>query len=162
VRSRAPIEKILENTKQIARSSLSLWKNKTYSSKGSGATVGFQQNRVSHFYRKTIHQDKYYSPQPITAGLGLTPLKTKAKGQVPKPPQRSFASSNPSPSPMIPVTSSRCPSPGTSSRHSTPLHSYCFARPSYCNTMPRARTDPYRLLLRNWSSPRHAGLPGNL
>jgi hypothetical protein len=24
--------------------------------------VGYQQNRVPHFYHKTTHQDKYYSP----------------------------------------------------------------------------------------------------
>jgi hypothetical protein len=86
VRSRAPTEKILENTKQIAHSSLSLWRNKTYSSKGSGATVGHQQNRVPHSHRKTTHQDKYYGPWPITAGPDLTPPKTKAKGQAPEPP----------------------------------------------------------------------------
>jgi hypothetical protein len=41
---------------------------------------------VPHFHRKTIHRDKYYGPRPITAGLGLTSLKTKAKGQAPEPP----------------------------------------------------------------------------
>jgi hypothetical protein len=49
-------------------------------------SVGYQQNRVPHFYHKTTHQDKNYGPQPITAGRGLTPLKTKAKGQAPEPP----------------------------------------------------------------------------
>jgi hypothetical protein len=24
--------------------------------------IGYQQNRVPHFYRKTTYQDKYYSP----------------------------------------------------------------------------------------------------
>jgi hypothetical protein len=48
--------------------------------------VGYQQNRVPHFHSKTTHQDKYYDPRPITAGLGLTLLKTKAKGQAPEPP----------------------------------------------------------------------------
>jgi hypothetical protein len=48
--------------------------------------VGYQQNRVPYFHRKTIHRHKYYGPRPITAGSGLTSLKTKAKGQAPEPP----------------------------------------------------------------------------
>jgi hypothetical protein len=158
----APTRKILKNTKQIARSSLSLWRNKTYSSKGSGATVGYQQNRVPHFHRKTTHQDKYYGPRPITAGLGLTSLKTKAKGQAPEPPNAPPLHLTPSPNRPTPTMSFRRPSPMTSSRHSTPLHSYYFARPLYCNTLLRACTGPYLFLLRNRSSPHRAGLPGNL
>jgi hypothetical protein len=48
--------------------------------------VGYQQNRVPYFHHKTTHQDKYYGPWPIPTNLGLTPLKTKAKGQAPEPP----------------------------------------------------------------------------
>jgi hypothetical protein len=48
--------------------------------------VGYQQNRVLYFHRKTTHQGKYYGLRPITAGPGLTPFKTKAKGQAPEPP----------------------------------------------------------------------------
>jgi hypothetical protein len=161
MRSHAPTGKILENTKQIARSSLSLWKNKTYSSKGSGATVGYSKIGYPIFIAKSPHQDKYYGSRPITAAPGLIPLKTKAKGQAPEPPAL-LRFVRPSPSHSIPVTSSRHPSIVTSSRRSTPSHNYCFARPPYCNALPQARTAPYLFLLRNRSSSRHAGLPRNL
>jgi hypothetical protein len=82
--------------------------------------VGYQQNRVPHFYRKNHLPRQNYGPRPITTSPGLTLLKTKAKGQAPEPPQRSSASSDPSPF---------CPTLVTSSRRSIPLHSYCFARP---------------------------------
>jgi hypothetical protein len=42
--------------------------------------------RGTPFHRKTIHQGKYYGPQPIAAGLGLTLLKTRVRGQAPEPP----------------------------------------------------------------------------
>jgi hypothetical protein len=76
--------------------------------------------------------------------------------------QRSSASSDLPPSRLTPMTSSRRPSPVMSSRRSTPLHSYCFARPRHCNTLSRVRTGPYLFLLRNETSPCHAGSPRNL
>jgi hypothetical protein len=103
----------------------------------------------------------------ITAHSPSQPAQTLLRSK-PKPkdkhptPQRSFASSDPSPSRPTLMTSSRRPCPVTSSRRSTPLHRYCFARPPYCNTLLQARTGPYLFLLRNRSSPRHARLPGNL
>jgi hypothetical protein len=48
--------------------------------------VGYQQNRVPHFHRKNYPPRQNYGPRPITAGLGLTLLKTKAKGQASEPP----------------------------------------------------------------------------
>jgi hypothetical protein len=108
--------------------------------------IGYQQNKVPHFYRKNHPPRQNYGPRPITAGLGFTLLKTKPNGQAPEPPQRSFASSNPSPSSSTIMTSFRCPSPMTSSRRLTPLHSYCFTRPptvTHCHRYARAPTLSY-------------------
>jgi hypothetical protein len=43
-------------------------------------TVGYQQNRVPHFHRKTTHQKNSTAHGPSQPAQGLPPLKTKAKG----------------------------------------------------------------------------------
>jgi hypothetical protein len=103
----------------------------------SHATCRYQQNRVPHLHRKNHLPRQYYGPRPITAGPGLTLLKTKAQGQVLEPP-------NAPPLCPTPVTSSKHPSPVTSSRRSTPLHIYCFAQPpptvTHCHEYAQAPT----------------------
>jgi hypothetical protein len=48
--------------------------------------VGYQQNRVPHFHRKNYPPRQNNGSRPTTASLGLTLLKTKAKGQALEPP----------------------------------------------------------------------------
>jgi hypothetical protein len=124
--------------------------------------VRYQQNRYPIFITKPPTKTNITAHGPSQPAHALLRSKLKLMDKRLSPSQRSSASSDPSPSRLTPVTSSRRPSPVTSSRRSTPLHSYCFAQPPYCNTLPQACTGPYLFLLRNRSSQRHAGLPGNL
>jgi hypothetical protein len=126
------------------------------------SVVGYQQNRISHFHRKTTRQGNITAHGPSRSAQALLYSKPKPKDNRPSP-QCSSASSDPSPSRPTPVMSSRRPTLVTSSRRSTPLHSYCFARPSpTVNILPRVCTGPYSFLLRNRSSSRRAGLSRNL
>jgi hypothetical protein len=118
--------------------------------------------RGTPFHRKTIHQGKYYGPQPIAAGPGLTLLKTKVRGQAPEPP--SAPSLRPS---SLRLTLPPWHHPGARSlwrhRGARPL---CTAtaslNPLHFNTLPRVSTGPYLFLLRNRSLSHHAGSPRNL
>jgi hypothetical protein len=117
--------------------------------------IGYPILPQNHLPRQILWPTAHYSrPRPYSTQNQSQRTSTRA-------PQRSLASSDLTPSRPTPVTSVRCPSPVTSSRHSTPLHGYYIVAP-HSNTLSWVRTGPYLSLLRNRSSSRCAGLPGNL
>jgi hypothetical protein len=97
---------------------------------------------VPYFYRKTTHEDKYYGPRPITAGLGLTPLKTKAKGQAPEP-LALLRFARPLSISSDPRDIIQAPEPYDDIKTLDPFAQLLLRSTPYCNTLPQARTVPY-------------------